>query len=94
MMTIAPNSRTHQGKKERGEVKGEYGGVCGEEEGNVRFENAGSVFGRHPAREYTRCRRSSTLIDALPSEHPFSRLIRHAGIRWAYSTSHPQREDD
>ena len=31
-MMIAPNSRAHKGKKERGEVKREYGGVCGEEE--------------------------------------------------------------
>ena len=37
MMIIAPNSRTHKGKKERGEEKGEYEGVCGEEEGNVDY---------------------------------------------------------
>ena len=37
MMIIAPNSRAHKGKKERGEVKGEYGGVCGEEEGNADY---------------------------------------------------------
>ena len=35
MMIIAPNYRTHKGEKERGEVKGEYGGVCGEEEVNT-----------------------------------------------------------
>ena len=29
MMIIAPNSWAHKGKKERGEVKGEYGGVMG-----------------------------------------------------------------
>ena len=28
---IAPNSRAHRGKKERGE----YGAVCGEEKGNA-----------------------------------------------------------
>ena len=37
MMIIAPNSRAHKGKKERGEVKEEYGGVCGEEEGNADY---------------------------------------------------------
>ena len=37
MMMIAPNSRAHKGKKERGEVKREYGGVCGEEEGNADY---------------------------------------------------------
>ena len=37
MMIIDPNSRAHKGKKERGEVKGEYGGVCGEEEGNADY---------------------------------------------------------
>ena len=36
-MIIAPNSRAHKGKKERGEVKGDYGGVCGEEEGNADY---------------------------------------------------------
>ena len=32
MMIIAPNSRAPKGKKESGEVKGKYGGVCEEEE--------------------------------------------------------------
>ena len=27
MMIIAPNSHAHKGKKEREEVKGEYGGI-------------------------------------------------------------------
>ena len=36
MMIIAPNSCAHKGKKEKGEVKGEYGGVCGEE-GNADY---------------------------------------------------------
>ena len=36
MMINAPNSRAHKGK-ERGEVKGKYGGVCGEEEGNADY---------------------------------------------------------
>ena len=35
MIIISPNSRARKGKKEKGEVKGEYGGVCGEEEGIV-----------------------------------------------------------
>ena len=35
MMIIAPNSLARKGKMERGEVKREYGGVCGEEEGNA-----------------------------------------------------------
>ena len=37
MMIIFLNSRAHKGKKERGEVKEEYGGVCGEEEGNADY---------------------------------------------------------
>ena len=37
MMIIAPNSRAHKGKKERGEVKGECGEVCGEEEENADY---------------------------------------------------------
>ena len=36
-MIIAPNSRVHKGKKEAGEVKGGYGGVCEEEEGNATY---------------------------------------------------------
>ena len=55
-----------------------------------RFENVGSVLGRHPGRGYTGSQRRPTLIDALPSGHPFNRIIRHAGIRWAYSTPHLQ----
>ena len=37
MMIIVPNSRAHKGKKEIGEVKGEYGGVCGQEEWNADY---------------------------------------------------------
>ena len=37
MMIIAPNSRAHEGKKERGDVKEEYGGVWWEEEGNADY---------------------------------------------------------
>ena len=37
MMIIAPTSRAHKGGKERREVKGEYGGVWGEEEGNADY---------------------------------------------------------
>ena len=37
MMIIAPNSRAHKGEKQRGEVKGEYGGIWGEEEGNADY---------------------------------------------------------
>ena len=37
MMIIAPNSRAHKGKKVSREVKGEYGGVCEEEEGNADY---------------------------------------------------------
>ena len=32
---IAPNSRASKGGKQRGEVKWEYGGIRGEEEGNA-----------------------------------------------------------
>ena len=31
MVIVAPNSHAHKGKKERGEVKGEYERVCEEE---------------------------------------------------------------
>ena len=37
MMIIAPNSRAHKVKNKRGELKGEYGRVCGEEEGNADY---------------------------------------------------------
>ena len=37
MMIIAPNSRARKGENERGEVKGEYRGICGEEEGNADY---------------------------------------------------------
>ena len=37
MMIIAPNSRAHKEKKERGEVKEEYGEICEEEEGNADY---------------------------------------------------------
>ena len=47
--------------------------------GQERFENGGSVLGRHPGRGCTGARRCITLVDALPSGHPFSRLIRHSG---------------
>ena len=56
------------------------------------LENVGSLLGQHPGRIYTRGRRSPTLIYALPSGHRFSRLIRHAGKRWAYFTPHSQGE--
>ena len=39
-MMIAPNSRARKGGKERGEVKGEYGGILGEEEGNGATQSA------------------------------------------------------
>ena len=34
---VAPNSRVRKGGKERGEVKGEYGGIEVEEEGNADY---------------------------------------------------------
>ena len=38
MMMIASNSCTLKGRKERGEVQGEYGRICGLEEGNANYE--------------------------------------------------------
>ena len=38
MMMFAPNSRTRKEGKKKGEVKGEYGRVSGEEEGNADYE--------------------------------------------------------
>ena len=37
MMIIAPNSRAHKGENEKEEVKGEYGGIWREEEGNADY---------------------------------------------------------
>ena len=37
MMMTALNSRARKEEKERGEVKGEYGRICGEEEGNANY---------------------------------------------------------
>ena len=37
MMIIAPNSCAHKGEKEKGKVKGEYGRVRGEAEGNADY---------------------------------------------------------
>ena len=37
MMMIATNSRARRGGKERGEVKGEYEEIWGEEEGNADY---------------------------------------------------------
>ena len=31
-------------------------------------------------------------VEVLPSGHPYSRLIRHAGKQWTYSTPQPQGE--
>ena len=36
-MMIAPNSRARKGVKERKKVNVEYGGICGEEEGNADY---------------------------------------------------------
>ena len=61
---------------------------------NERFENGGSVLSRHPglfildSESYHR----RHAVDALPSGHPFSRLIRHAGKWWAYSI--PRQQGD
>ena len=55
-----------------------------------RLENGGYGLGQHPGRGYTGGQRSLILLDALPSGHSFSRLIRHAGKRWAYPIPHPQ----
>ena len=37
MMMIAPDSRARKGDKKRGEVKGEYGRIWGEEEENADY---------------------------------------------------------
>ena len=37
MIIIAPNFPAHKGEKDRGKVKGEYGGICGEEEGSADY---------------------------------------------------------
>ena len=37
MMIIAPNSRAHKAKKERGEVKRKYEGVCDDMERNADY---------------------------------------------------------
>ena len=48
-MIIAPNSRAHKGKKERGKVKGKYGGVCGEMEGNADYGGMVQLSQQHVA---------------------------------------------
>ena len=40
MMMIALKSRAHKGEKERSDVKGKYGGTCGNEEGDSDYEGA------------------------------------------------------
>ena len=45
-------------------------------DGQERFENVGSVLGWNPGRSYTGGRLKSTVVDALPSGDPFSRLVR------------------
>ena len=37
MMMIAPNSRARKERKDRGEMKGEYGRISGEEKGNTDY---------------------------------------------------------
>ena len=46
-MMIASNSRARKGGKERGEVKGEYGRILGEEEKNTDYD--GLV---HPSQQH------------------------------------------
>jgi len=84
------NSRV--GKREK--VKGEYGGILGEGEENSDYGGMVKPSQQHVApcvkgvewgRGYIGGQRSPT----LPSGHPSSRLIRHAGKRWAYSTPRP-----
>ena len=53
--------------------------------GGERFGNVGRALGWHTGRGYTGGRRGPTLVDVLPSEHPFSCLMRRAGKRWACS---------
>ena len=48
-MIIAPNSRAHKGEKEKGEVKGEYGGISREEEGNSDYEGMVKSSPQHDA---------------------------------------------
>ena len=49
MMIIAPNSRANKGKKERGEVNGEYERVCGEEKGNADYGGMVQLSQQHVA---------------------------------------------
>ena len=73
------------GGKKRGEVKGSMEEFEGSRSrmlttggwvaiGNQRFENGGSLMSRHAGIEVTQEAR----VDALPSRHPFSHLIRQA----------------
>jgi len=48
--------------------------------GLKRYENDGSVLDRHPGRGYTGDGVVHA-VDALPSGHFFSRLVRYAGKR-------------
>ena len=49
MMMIAPNSCARKGEKERGEVKGEYGKIWGQEEGNADFVGMVQLSQQHVA---------------------------------------------
>ena len=46
MMMIAPNSRARKGGKERGDVKGEYGGMMMMIASNSRARKGGKERGR------------------------------------------------
>ena len=87
MMIIAPNSHTHKGEKERGKVKEEFeegNADYREMEQPSQQQVAPWVklieceFGTRGLRmlaAYTGGRCSPTLIDTLPTGHPFSCLI-------------------
>ena len=49
MMITAPNHRAHKGQKETGELKGEYRGIWGEEEGNADYEGMVQPSQQHVA---------------------------------------------
>ena len=65
MMIIAPNSRAHKGEKERGDFKGEYEGVCGEEEGNADYATGEWC---NPISNIVRCTHNFVTFQSFPNQ--------------------------
>ena len=77
IIDLDDNPRVHKGKKEMVEVKGEYGGVCGEEEGNADDWGMVQPSQQHVAPsvkvvEWGFGTRGLRMVTALSCHHSFS----------------------